>query len=179
MTTGKKIKETVPRWLWVEGEKFYLNSEKTAEFFSVSERTLLNWNEKSGGALKKDTGWWDTQAIMEWLSKESSGSDAARKLKAEADLKEEQVAAKRLENAIERGEYLKKSEVSQEWATRIIELKNSLLALAKLIGSLMTDPNLRIWVERVITEKVYEFLEQYSRTGKYTPKQTTKRGRKK
>jgi hypothetical protein len=170
MATPRKPKESVPRWLWIDNEKFYLNSEKTAEFFNVSARTLLNWDEKSGGALKNSTGWWDIKAIMEWRNGEGEESDFARKLRAEADLKEEQVKEKKLENEILIGEYYKKFEVEQEWAMRIIEIKNSLLALSKKIGSEISDPGIRIEVEKMVAEEVYNYLDQYARTGKYTPK---------
>jgi hypothetical protein len=158
----------IPRWLWLDGDKFYLNSEKTAEFFGVSTRTLINWNDQSGGALKKDTGWWDIQAIMVWRTDHET-SNEARKLKAEADLKEEQAERARRDNEEKAGQLILATEVHTEWARRIIELKTGLLAMGRKAAGQFSDPDVRIEVEKIISDEVYNLLKQYARGGKYTP----------
>jgi hypothetical protein len=40
------------------------------------------------------------------------------------------------------------------------------------------DPDVRLEVERVITDEVYELLEQYARDGVYTPKAIKKKAGK-
>lgn len=170
---NKQKASQVPRWLWVDGEKWYLSSEKTAEFFGVSNRTLLNWDNASGGTLKKDTGWWDVQAIVRWQL-DHEKSDAARKLKSEADLKTEQATKARIENEESKGKLIPKADVENEWARRIVELKNSLQALGRKIAGRISDPDTRIEVEKLISDEVYEMLSQYSREGVYTPNKPVK-----
>jgi hypothetical protein len=172
-----KTVKTLPRWLKIENDKFYLSSEKTADFFGVSIRTLLNWDEKAAGSLKNSYGFWDLKAIMEWRS-DGKVSDASRKAKAEADLKEEQALAKKFENEVERGQYMAKAEIENEWARRVVEIKASLLALTRKIAAGFSDPNIRIDVEKKIGDEIYIMLEQYSREGQYTPSTKKKRAKR-
>lgn len=165
-----KALKTLPKWLKVEGDNFYLSSEKTAEFFDISMRTLLNWDEKADGTLKKEYGFWDIKAIMLWRAGEAGTSDLARKLKAEADLKEEQAIAKKFENEVEQGLYMAKADIENEWSRRVVEIKTSLLSLARKIAGCFSDTDIRIEVEKKIGEEVYNMLEQYSRVGQYTPR---------
>lgn len=159
-----------------EDGRLLMSSAKTAEFFNVTDWTIREWGDK--GCPKEKRGWWDVKAVMEWLGKvrPSEGkeeSDAARKLKAEADLKEAQAKKEALEYEAMLEKYFLKEEVEEEWAMRIHEVKNSLLALSKKIGSTITDPDMRIEIEKSISEEVYNMLEQYARYGKYTPKKGT------
>ncbi len=171
-----KVKHDIPRWVRVINDKILLNTEKTAEFFGVTDHTIRDWDAKAGGILKIERGWWDIKAIMEWRSGANEESDAARKLRAEADLKEEQAAKARREREILEGQYMAVEEIHTEWARRISEVKSGLLAMAKKIAGQFSDPDLRIEIEKIVSDEVYDLLEQYSRDGKYTP--TKKKGRK-
>jgi len=178
MQKTKKPTKAPVRWLRIENDKFYLNSEKTAEFFDVTDRTIRDWDDKAGGILKLTRGWWDIKAIMEWRSGANSESDVARKLRAEADLKEEQAAKAKREREILEGQYLPVEEMSSEWARRLVEVKSGLLAMSRKIASQFSDPDIRIEVEKIASDEVYDLLDQYSRDGKYTPYKQRK-GRKK
>lgn len=172
-----KTKNDIPRWVRTEEGKIYLNTEKTAEFFGVSDHTIRDWDGKAGGNLKLNRGWWDIKAIMEWRSGANDESDLARKLRAEADLKEEQAAKAKREREILEGQYIAAEEVHSEWARRISEVKSGLLAMAKKIAGQFSDPDLRIEIEKITSDEVYDLLDQYSREGKYTP--TKRKGRRK
>ena len=177
MQKPKKTTKPAVRWLRIENDKVYLNSEKTAEFFDVSDRTIRDWDDKAGGFLKLARGWWDIKAIMEWRSGTNEESDAARKLRAEADLKEEQAAKAKREREILEGQYMAVEEIHTEWARRISEVKSGLLAMAKKIAGQFSDSDMRIEIEKITSDEVYDLLDQYSRDGKYTP--TKKKGRRK
>jgi len=166
-----------PRWLKIDGEKFYLNSEKTAEFFDVSPRTLLNWEEQ--GAPKESTGWWDLKAVLEWREARGEGNqDSARKLKAEADRLEEQVYKLRLENEIKLSNYMPKADLEEEWSRRVTEVNLGLRIVPKKLAGEISDPDIAIVIEQRATELIYEILEQYARDGAYTPKPKSKKRNK-
>jgi phage terminase Nu1 subunit (DNA packaging protein) len=161
-----------PGFRFNENGEIELSSAKCAEFFNVSDWTVRDWGSK--GAPQVERGWWNLKEIVQWLGKGRPGegedlSDEARKLKAEANLKEQQALKTEFENDVLKGRYFPKEEVEKEWSTRIIEIKNFLLAFARKIGSLITDPDLRIELEKSISDEVYSALNQYSRAGKYTP----------
>jgi hypothetical protein len=175
-----KAKAVIPRWVWIDGDRFYLNTEKTALFFDVADRTLREWDEKANGTLKKDRGWWDIQAVMEWRNGEDDDTDMARKLRAEANLTEAKAAKAVREMEILNGQYLPADTVYSEWARRVAEVKSGVLAFSKKVAGQFSDPDVRIEVEKILADEAHDLLEQYSRTGKYTPSPKKKtKGKKK
>lgn len=168
----KNKSDTIPNWIRIqEGGGFHLNSEKTADFFGVTPRTLLDWAKK--GAPKVQRGWWDPKAIMEWRGSVESDSGenslAVKKLKADVDYKEAKAIREQRMNQILEGEYVPVAEIETEWSRRVTEVKTGLLALTNKIAGQITDPDIRLEVEQVIRDEVYELLEQYARDGTYTP----------
>ena len=177
---------SMPRWLRITGEEpgaggeeVLLNSQKTAEFFGVTVKTLNEWAKQ--GCPKHARGWWNPKDIVAWRG-EATDEDTkeamsvlARKLKAEADYKEAKAAAAVRQNEILEGQFMPRDEIESQWARRVTELKAGLLALGNKIAGQIMDPDVRLEVERVITDEVYELLEQYARDGVYTPKLTKKK----
>lgn len=164
----------LPQYNWIEVEpvkgdiKILLNTKMTAMFFSVSPRTLTNWNDK--GCPKHSRGWWDIKKVMIWINKNNDDESLpARKLKAEAIYKELQAALKQKELDVKEGDYIEKEEVKEEWVRRVIEVKKGLMALPQRIGSQVTDPETRSLIEGVCEDEIRELLGQYARSGKYTP----------
>lgn len=159
-------------WIKVEpiqGDiRILLNTKMTAKFFSVSPRTLSNWNDK--GCPKYERGWWDIKKVMNWVNKNhDKESLPARKLKAEAEYKEIQALLKQKELDIKEEDYMRKEEVKEEWVRRVVEVKKGLMSLPQRIASEVTDPETRSVVEGVCEDEVRELLKQYAREGKYTP----------
>jgi len=169
-----KANNTVPPWVLVIDGKIALRAEKAGEFFDVDERTIRNWDAKANGTLRIKRGWYDIKAIMDWRSGQNAESDAARKLKAEADLKEEQATMARIEREILEGKYLSVDEVYTEWARRVSEVKSGLLALSKKVAAQFSDADIRIEVENILSDEIYDLLSQYARKGKYTPSKARK-----
>lgn len=171
-------KNQIPRWLKItdeaSGEEVLLNSQKTADFFAVTVKTLAEWAKQ--GCPKHARGWWNPKDVMAWRGEatdentKEAMSVLARKLKADADYKEARAAAALRQNEILEGQYMPREEIETQWSRRITELKAGLLALSNKIAGQITDPDVRLEVERVITDEVYELLEQYARDGVYTPK---------
>ena len=173
MLKGINNKE-VSKYNWVQIEpikgdiRILLNTQMTAMFFSVSSRTLTNWNDK--GCPKYNRVWWDIKKVMQWVNTNNDDESlAARKLKAEALYKELQAELKQKELDIKDDEYIAKKEVKEEWVRRVIEVKKGLMALPQRIANQVTDPETRSLLEGVCEDEVRELLEQYARTGKHTP----------
>lgn len=164
----------LPAWIRIEGEAIWLNTAMTARFFGVSRMTLSEWARR--GAPKTARGWWPIRELNEWLGRspgaggEGAPSLEARKLAADAEYRELKAAREKVALAALADTLMHKDELADEWARRVNELKASLLSLARKVAGQFTDPDARSVVESVVTDEVYDYLEQYSRTGRYTAK---------
>lgn len=172
----------MPLWIRIEGEQIWLNTASTAEFFGVSRMALSDWARK--GCPKAGRGWWDIKAVMEWLGR-SPGSEGqgeisleARKLAADAEYRESKAAREKIALAALTETLIHKEEVAAEWSRRVLELRSSLLALSRKLAGHFPDPAVRSVVEGVISDEIYDYLEQYTRTGRYTPKAAKKPAKK-
>lgn len=149
-------------------EDLVTNTKLTASILGISTKTLQNWHKKGCPQYKR--GWWNLREVISWSQSDNADENLlAKKLEMEVEVLRNRNEKMELENAIKREEYFYKDEVVGEWVRRISELRNSLLSLATDIASEITDKDLRKQVEDIVEVRIYEFLEQYSREGKYTP----------
>lgn len=176
MVIEEKPKRKPRPWYRIDGDRVLLNTEAAARFHSVTDRTLRNWVQE--GCPQEKPGWYDPAAIMRWRNGDgrSGGSAAgesmaARKLEAETKYREAKAKREQLALEAQQGLYFSKDEVEAAWAGRIVELKAGLLAMARKAAGGFADAELRRNIERVIMDEIYDLLDQYSRTGQYTPKQ--------
>jgi len=164
----KKSDIAVPSWICFEGDFFYLNSEKTAQFFDVTPRTVTNWKKR--GAPQPKRGWWDLKKLVEWMGIGNEETMMARKIKAETSYREAKAEREQILKNELLGKYMQIEQVEEEWAKRVTEVKSGLMALARAVAAEFADPDIRKTVEKVVNNEVIDLLEQYSRTGRYTPK---------
>lgn len=156
-----------------DDERVLLSTAALSKALNTSAKTIAAWAKT--GMPKESVGWWDLAAVLEWRGQSvGSGmveamSDAARKLKADADYRETKASREKRMLEILDGQFVEKTEIENEWARRIIEMKSGLLLLAKKISTEFTDAQIRRTVDKVVTSEVYAMLEQYSREGAYTP----------
>lgn len=162
-------------WWRIEGDRFLLSSEATARFYGVTSRTLRDWTAK--GCPQEERGWYDPAAIMRWRNGEGrSGKSEAgetlesRKLRAETEYRERKAERERIFLEAQLGLYMERAQVESEWAGRIIELKAGLLAMGRKVAANIADPVLKRQAERVINNEIHDLLDQYARTGTYTPR---------
>lgn len=172
----------MPNYLRIENGEIWLNTEKAAEFFSVTPKTLSDWAKR--GAPKAARGWWNIKELMVWLGR-SPGIDGAgekspeaRKLAADAEYRELRAAREKLALGALAERLMPIEEIAAEWARRATELKTALLSLSRKVAGQISDPDVRRVVESVIADEVYAFLDQYSRAGKYTPQRTKQKSKK-
>lgn len=167
----------------LEHDKIVLQARETAAFFGVTMKTLADWVKK--GCPREKQGKYNLYKVYAWKNQaviinEDGEAQAlsleAQKLKAEIEWKEKKAAQEAIKLAELEGKYFPKEEVEQEWAKRIIELKQGLLAWARTLPPELAGQDLRR-IEKVLMDEVYELLETYARDGTYTPKQKKGKGR--
>jgi phage terminase Nu1 subunit (DNA packaging protein) len=166
--TTKKASNDVPSWIKFTDDSFLLNSEMTAKYFNVTPRTLIDWAKR--GAPKESRGWWNPQKLMEWLGKSAGDqekpSDEARKLKADADFRERKAAKEEIYLSVLKGEFISKEEVDRQWSVIGNQLKSNMLLWTKTMAPELAHMDMRS-VEKVLTDAVYDLLEQLSNTSRY------------
>ena len=156
--------ENIDEW-WVR------STSETCQFFNVTQKTLSNWEKK--GAPKKDHGKWDIKELIEWKymnGKEESAE--VRKLKAEADLKESKAAQEAIKLALTEGRYIQVDKVTRDLKRLFSVLKKSLVAIGHNVATEINgiDPESAVIANNLIDEKIYEALEQLSKSGIYGKK---------
>ena len=147
------------------------STSETCQFFNVTQKTLSNWEKK--GAPKKDHGKWDIKELIEWKyvnGKEESAE--VRKLKAEADLKESKAAQEAIKLALTEGRYIQVDKVTRDLKRLFSVLKKSLVAIGHNVATEINgiDPESAVIANNLIDEKIYEALEQLSKSGIYGKK---------
>lgn len=161
----------------LDGDDVLLNTTLTAHVFGVTRKGLADWAKR--GAPKAARGWWNLRELIAWTGR-APGSDGkgvvsaeARKLRADADYRELKAARERIALELDATRLMRIDDIVDEWARRAAELRVALLSLSRKIAGQISDYDTRRMIERLIADAVYEFLEQYSRDGKYTPNRST------
>jgi hypothetical protein len=162
----------------LDGDNILLNTTFTAHVFGITRKGLADWAKR--GAPKAGRGWWNLRELIAWTGR-APGSDGkgeasaeARKLHADADYRELKAARERISLELDAGRLMRIDDVVDEWTRRVAELKVALLSLSRKIAGQISDYDTRRMIERLIADEVYNFLEQYSREGKYTPSRAIK-----
>ncbi len=138
-----------------------VSTAQAAEFFGVSDETLRNW-EKSG-APKVTRGKWDAQALVEWKYR-SEESAEARKLKAEADLKEAKASLEQIRLDVTQKKFIETAQVTKDLSRLFAGLKKSFTALGNRVTAELTaiDPDVAITAGKVVDDTVKDALQRLS-----------------
>lgn len=147
------------------------STSDVCSFFDISPKTLNNWEKK--GAPKKDYGKWDIKELIEWkYGAGKNQSPEARKLLAEADLKEAKAEIEKIKLAIAEGRYIESKKITSDLRRLFTVLKKSLIGIGHAVGSELNslDPECAQIAINVIDEKIHEALEQLSKSGIYGKK---------
>lgn len=170
--------------LYVEAGTIIASTSITAMYYGVTPATLSNWMK--AGCPRYKFGFWDIRAVNEWRAVQDGQklADAARKdpeklspkdqkTYYEAQLKQAQLETAQLRNRIAGGEYLSKAQIVDELSSYFVVLKQSITGLAHELGQLVlpyldVDGSRRM--DRTLSERVIDALEQLSITGVYQAK---------
>lgn len=167
-------------------EVLCISASYAAELFGVHRNTLAQWVKL--GMPKAANGWYPLKSCFDWVMEYRLGgedesdkgepkSDAARKLRYEAKLKEKQAEAAELKNAVAKGEYIKREEVVSELRRFFTTLKRSVNGLSRRIAMEVApyvDPDTVRIIEQNIADSTNVVLEQMSVRGVYHAKKSKK-----
>lgn len=168
-------------------ETLCISASYAAELFGVHRNTLAQWVKL--GMPKIKSGWYPLKDCYDWVMDYKLGgdededdegepkTDAAKKLKHEARLKEQQAEAAAFKNAVIRGEYIRRDEVISELQRFATSLKRSMNGYSRSVAMEVApyvDPELVRQIEQNISDKTNAVLMQMSVRGVYH----AKKGRK-
>lgn len=152
-----------------------------SEILCITQQALSIW--ESHGCPKEARGWWSPRDVLIWkglitstgVKTDESAGDVSlnhKKLAAEAKLKEQKADEAELKNAIARGEYIRKEEITAELQRFFIVIKRSMLGYSRRVATEISpyvDSVTARRIEKMITELTTDALEQISIDGVYTP----------
>lgn len=150
----RKTAETCNPW-WIR------STAETCEFFECSHETLSKWAK--AGAPKVGYGKWDVRALVDWKYR-SEESAEARKLKAEADLKEAKASLEQIRLDVTQKKFIETAQVTKDLSRLFAGLKKSFTALGNRVTAELTaiDPDMAITAGKVVDDTVRDALQRLS-----------------
>ena len=140
---------------WIRGTK------ETCDFFGVADETLRRWEK--AGAPKVGRGKWDVRALVDWKYR-SEESAEARKLKAEADLKEAKASLEQIRLDVTQKKFIETAQVTKDLSRLFAGLKKSFTALGNRVTAELTaiDLDMAITAGKVVDDTVRDALQRLS-----------------
>lgn len=162
-------------------DKFCVSTGELCAQLGINRKTLTDWEAR--GCPKAARGWWPLWDILRWKGVIGGGkiideaeaeeiSLATKKLKYEAELKKQKAEEATFENAIARGEYILKDEITATLKRFFVVLKRSMLGYSRRIATEVSpyvDSITARRIEKMVTDLSLDALEQISINGIYTP----------
>lgn len=146
-----------------------------AEILGISERRVNQIANEGIVFKREDDGKYNIPVCVRNYYKDkymSAGSDEAKKLKWEAELKKLKAEEAEFKNAIIKGEYISKDEITAELQRFFVVLKRSMLGYSRRIAvevSPYVEPMIARRIEKMVQELTLDALEQISIDGIYEP----------
>ena len=168
-------------------DTFCVTTRELCAQLDINRKTLTDWEGK--GCPKAARGWWPLWDVLRWKGVIGGGkivdeaeaeelSMAMKKLKYEAELKKQKAEEATMENAITRGEYIPKDEITATLKRFFVVLKRSMLGYSRRIATEVSpyvDAITARRIEKMITELTTDALEQIAIDGVYkAPKKKIK-----
>lgn len=161
--------------------KICLSTASMCEVFGVTQQALSQWDDK--GCPKAGRGWWSIADVLRWKGfvgvdgsrnekDQESVSWMRKKLEAEATLKEEKAEEAAMKNAINRGEYIRKEDITAELQRFFTVLKRSMTGYSRTVATEVSgfvDVLTARRIEKMVMELTMDALEQISIDGVYEP----------
>ncbi len=159
--------------------KICVATQELCDQLGISRNTLTEWEDK--GCPKAARGWWPVWDLLKWRGLIGAGirtdekigemSLTQQKLQYEAEYKKQQTEKVAFDNAVTRGEYIKKEDITAELQRFFIILKRSMLGYSRKIAndlSAFVDATTARRIEKMITELTKDALGQLCIDGVYT-----------
>ena len=187
--SGKKLSPSDLKVLNQLKEEFDISDRKEKRFLRTIKEVAAHYKRtprwvsymKGRGMPAGTEEGYDLDKIDAWL-KEREEKGVGKKKKYENPKKtywdtiwrEWKAKTAELEYLQKKGELISESEVVEEWAARIIEIKTGLMAFRKKLPPILEGKTARE-ISSILYDEVWDLLDQYSRRGRYTPKAKTKK----
>lgn len=156
-----------------------LTTAAMIEVLGITQQALSLW--ESQGCPKEARGWWSLKDVLAWkglitptgVKNEEQAAETSltrKKLAAETKFKEQKADEAEFKNAIARGEYILKEEITAELQRFFIVLKRSMLGYSRRIAtelSAFVEIDQARRMERMVSELTLDALEQISIDGIY------------
>jgi len=160
-------------------DKICLSTSAMCEIFDIDRSTLKRWGDD--GCPKAARGWWPLAEVLRWRGLVSADgiktqddveklSLKEQKLYFEAKYKQAQSEAAEFKNAIAKGEYIRKEDITAELQRFFLVLKRSMMGYSRRVAtelSSFVDTLTARRIEKMITELTLDALEQLSIDGIY------------
>lgn len=164
--------------------KVCLTTSEIAKVMGVEDRTIQQWGDK--GCPKAGRGWWAIGDVLRWRGLVGEGPDnsdekiswSQLKMEYEAKFKEQKAEEAALKNAVSKGEYIKKTDITSELQRFFVTLKMSMTGFSRMIAtelSAYVDVLTARKIEKMISEVTIDALEQISINGIYEASKIKKR----
>ena len=150
-------------------DKFLVSTEELAKIVHKQRRTVQRWRAR--GLPVRPDGLIDLREFFLWYQETFC---KLPKSSLDKEIKKVKLEREKLALSLELGESLPRSQVEEEWAKRILEFKQGLIALEFRISGLLSDKTgkPRAVVQKILREEVRDLLNRYARDGEYTPSPT-------
>ena len=153
------------------GRRIVKSQKDVAEYLGKSERSIAYYKSQYDLPVNPD-GTYDLDAIDTWVeSRKENGigqphgkPESGDKSGWEAIYKEMKARLAELEFNQKKGELISLADVKSQWTTRIIEVKNALLALPRKLPPLLEGKEKRD-MEAIMEQELRFILERFSREG--------------
>lgn len=167
--------------------KVCLRTSAMIEILGITQQSMSLWEEQ--GCPKAARGWWAIKDVLAWKGLVTSTgfsseedkekiSLATKKLEAEIKFKEQKAEESELKNAIARGEYVKKEEITAELQRFFVVMKRSMMGYSRTIATELSahvDILTARKIEKMVSEVTIDALEQISIDGVYEPPKKKKK----
>lgn len=153
------------------GDDVLFSTGTLCHYYGITPAALDKW--KKGGCPRHSRGWYNIREVREWkdggATTDPVKTGDLRTAKMAVDLQYRKTKSEREKLLLEilRGEYFSKEEAVEEWSTRALELKISLLNWSKTLPINLVGKSIEE-MEKELYDRACEILGEFCRNGEYT-----------
>lgn len=161
-----------PVWIKFDGDDLVLNTTAMCRLLDVTKMSLSKW--ASIGCPKEKRGWWKPRDVLLWRKGQFGDDDpenadvSKQKTKQDARWKKARADREELMVGVLSGQYVPTDAVISGWCDRIVEVKQSLLALPGVIAAECAGQD-ETTIQQIIYREVQSVLAAFARPGEHTP----------
>ena len=151
--------------------RWIVDTKTAADFFGVSVRMIQKYHKDMGCPIVR-RGWWDLKALFLWWLDNVyeqtvvRDDETVRKYAREGAKWKAELA--RIKVQKEKGELFPRSEIAEQWALRVAEIRTGLLAYKMRLSALL-EMKPKQEIEEIIDDENWHLFDNFTREGRFTP----------